>query len=74
MQKVEMNSAVDDVIELGIAAIVSGGFLSVAISEIINASTTGWGTALTSMWGILSLFVVICDILIFVHILSKHKV
>jgi len=59
-------SALNKIISLGIAAILAAAFIPTAIVQIVGANLSGASQAVTAIWGVLAIIVIVAVMLIFV--------
>lgn len=59
----DLDNGIDLAVQLLVIGLLVAFLVPVAISEIVDANTTGWGTAETSLWDLLPLFLVFAAVL-----------
>jgi amino acid transporter len=66
-------SMMDDLIELGIGAIIAATFMGSAISTLISTNTTDWGATNIAIWSLLPILAILAVGISFVDVVRRHR-
>ena len=66
-----MDAIINKVIALTVGAVLVGALLPVGVASIINANTTGWGTANIALWGVVTIMLIVAVVILFVKIATS---
>lgn len=61
----------EKIIGIAIGAILVASIAPTAISQLVNASTSGWGTAELAVWGVVPVFVVLAFLFVILSFIRR---